>query len=118
MISNLNRSTFMGHLGADAKQANGTAPVTFSHRCVFALDRQRGRPSDAHRLAEHRRLREPPQVCGEVEEGRPGVRRGRSTEQQLRAQDRDRDCEVLRDGVPCRRHRAGCGQGRERTAEE
>ena len=30
MINNLNRSTFMGHLGADAKQTNATAPVTFS----------------------------------------------------------------------------------------
>ncbi len=30
MISNLNRSPFMGHLGTDAKQANGTAPITFS----------------------------------------------------------------------------------------
>ena len=30
MINNLNRSAFMGYLGADAKQANATAPVTFS----------------------------------------------------------------------------------------
>ena len=30
MINNLNRSAFMGYLGADAKQANNTAPVTFS----------------------------------------------------------------------------------------
>ena len=30
MINNLNRSTLMGHLGAHAKQANGTAPVIFS----------------------------------------------------------------------------------------
>lgn len=30
MINNLNRSVFMGHLGADAKQANTNAPVTFS----------------------------------------------------------------------------------------
>ena len=45
MINNLNRSTFMGHLGADAKQASGTAPVTFSlavssHRTNDAGDRQ------------------------------------------------------------------------------
>ena len=45
MINNLNRSTFMGHLGADAKQANGTAPVTFavavsSHWTDNAGDRQ------------------------------------------------------------------------------
>jgi single-strand DNA-binding protein len=30
VINNLNRSVFMGHLGADAKQASATAPVTFS----------------------------------------------------------------------------------------
>jgi single-strand DNA-binding protein len=30
MINNLNRSVFMGHIGADAKQASATAPVTFS----------------------------------------------------------------------------------------
>ncbi len=30
MINHLNRSTFMGYLGADAKQANGNAPATFS----------------------------------------------------------------------------------------
>ena len=30
MINNLNRSVFMGHLGADPKQTNDNTPVTFS----------------------------------------------------------------------------------------
>ena len=30
MINNLNRSTFMGHLGADAKQVGANKPVTSS----------------------------------------------------------------------------------------
>ena len=30
MINNLNRSVFMGHLGADAKQDGANKPVTFS----------------------------------------------------------------------------------------
>jgi len=30
VINKLNRSVFMGHLGAEAKQASATAPVTFS----------------------------------------------------------------------------------------
>ena len=30
MINNLNRSVFMGHLGADARQTSANTPVTFS----------------------------------------------------------------------------------------
>jgi len=45
MINNLNRSVFMGHVGADAKQANTNAPVIFaiavsSHWNDNAGDRQ------------------------------------------------------------------------------
>ncbi len=45
MINSLNRSVFMGHLGADAKQASANAPVTFaiavsSHWSDNAGDRQ------------------------------------------------------------------------------
>ncbi len=45
MINSLNRSAFMGHLGADAKQASTNAPVTFaiavsSHWTDNAGDRQ------------------------------------------------------------------------------
>lgn len=45
MINNLNRSVFMGHLGADPKQTNDNNPVTFSiavssHWTDAAGDRQ------------------------------------------------------------------------------
>lgn len=45
MINNLNRSVFMGHLGADAKQVSTNTPVTFSiavssHWSDSAGDRQ------------------------------------------------------------------------------
>ena len=45
MINNLNRSVFMGHLGADAKQEGDNKPVTFaiavsSHWNDNAGDRQ------------------------------------------------------------------------------
>ena len=38
MINNLNRSEFMGYLGADAKQANSTRARYFLDCRLFTLD--------------------------------------------------------------------------------
>ena len=114
MISNLNRFTFMGHLGADAKQANGTAPVTFSiavssHWNDNAGDRQTR--TDSQNIVVFGNLRK---YAAKLKKGDrvyvEAEARNNNYERKVGTETDD----VLRDRVPCRRHRAGCGQGRGR----